>query len=708
MKYGVLSLMILLLANCKGPEVLINPIYQLDSYSTPNFRLEQNPSELLIYLENNLEEPVLILPLDRPFLIAERVQQKVDFNRGSFHFDDKREDRCQVDRIERIEPGVRRISIIGQLCDATDFELRVEATSGRAVYLQVSLADETRYNHLRLRFQAEKEEEFYGLGAQYTHVALNGQRIPIWVGEQGIGRGDQPITFFSNFYDAGGDAFTTSAPVPFFLSTKNRAFHLAEADRMEVDLRDPEWAEVKVWGDRLRLAVFQADTPKTLIDHFTSQAGKPPLLPDWAFGSILGVQGGERQVRNHIATMEAADSPVDAIWIQDWVGQRQTFFGQQLNWYWEPDTTLYPDLKGFCQDLAEKDIAVLGYINPFLTDQGFLYDFALREGFFVRQADGTPYPIDATGFTCYLVDLTNPEAYQWFKQLIKDQLIARGFSGWMADFGEWLPADAQLYNGLTGLEYHNIYAEDWARLNREAITEMGMDGRVAFFSRAAFSETLAWTPFYWLGDQLVSWGENDGLPSTVRGLLSAGMSGMAINHSDVGGFTTIQRFPVKIIRDRELLQRWIELNAFTPVFRTHEGIRPLLNLQVYDDEEIAGFYAQFGRLRAQLLPYLKALNLEAARYGTPMVRHLYLEYPDDPTVRELDDQFLLGADCLVIPVLEKGKTTRKGYLPTGRWRYLWNGEIFEGGSTYRWEAPIGQPPVFIRVGSGLEADFFHE
>jgi hypothetical protein len=90
MKYGVLSLMILLLANCKGPEVLINPIYQLDSYSVPNLRLEQNPSELLIYLENHLEEPVLVLPLDRPFLIAERVQQEVDFNRGSFHFDDKR------------------------------------------------------------------------------------------------------------------------------------------------------------------------------------------------------------------------------------------------------------------------------------------------------------------------------------------------------------------------------------------------------------------------------------------------------------------------------------------------------------------------------------------------------------------------------------------------------------------------------------------
>ena len=180
----------------------------------------------------------------------------------------------------------------------------------------------------------------------------------------------------------------------------------------------------------------------------------------------------------------------------------------------------------------------------------------------------------------------------------------------MADFGEALPLDAVLWDGSDAAQAHNRYPEAWAQLNREVLQEAGVEGEVVFFSRSGFSRSPGLGTLFWLGDHLTSWSAYDGIKSGVTGLLSSGFSGFSQNHSDIGGYTTtaIPVFPLKIPlldfrRSRELLWRWIELNAFTSVFRTHEGNQPERNYQIDGDRETMAHFARF----AQVFFSIKAL-----------------------------------------------------------------------------------------------------
>lgn len=137
------------------------------------------------------------------------------------------------------------------------------------------------------------------------------------------------------------------------------------------------------------------------------------------------------------------------------------------------------------------------------------------------------------------MDLTNPAARDWLKSVIKDEVIGAGATGWMADFGEALPYDAALFDGTSGADDHNRYPEAWARLNREVIDSLPNGNEYVFFMRAGFTRSPQFATLFWEGDQLVSWSADDGIKSAVTGLVSGGMSGYSLNHSDIGGYTTI-------------------------------------------------------------------------------------------------------------------------------------------------------------------------
>src|SRR5829696_3900802 len=127
------------------------------------------------------------------------------------------------------------------------------------------------------------------------------------------------------------------------------------------------------------------------------------------------------------------------------------------------------------------------------------------------------------------------------------------------------------------------YAEEWARVNREAISEAGRGEDIVFFNRSGYTKSPRYSTLFWVGDQLVDWDEHDGIKSAVTGLLSSGLSGYSLQHSDIGGYTAIDELLFKYHRSKELLLRWIELGAFTTVFRTHEGNIPEVNHQIYSD-----------------------------------------------------------------------------------------------------------------------------
>jgi alpha-glucosidase len=198
----------------------------------------------------------------------------------------------------------------------------------------------------------------------------------------------------------------------------------------------------------------------------------------------------------------------------------------------------------------------------------------------------------------------------------------------------------------------------------------------------------------------------DGIKSAVTGLLSSGLSGFAFNHSDIGGYTAVTSPIRNYHRSKELLMRWMEPSAFTVVYRTHEGNQPENNVQFYTDEETMVQFDRMARVYRAWAPYRKELVAEAAETGLPVVRHLFIHYPDDPNVYGISyEEFLVGSEFLVAPVLEPGREEEvEVYLPQGRWVHLWTGEVYgsadgSGGVTVTVPAPIGRPAVFYLEGS---------
>lgn len=353
----------------------------------------------------------------------------------------------------------------------------------------------------------------------------------------------------------------------------------------------------------------------------------------------------------------------------------------------------------------------LGYINPHLvrlegkeqSNSGrSLYEEARSRGYLIKTPEGLDYKVRLGVFESGMIDLFKPEARLWLKSIIKEQLLGIGLSGWMCDFSESLPSDASFADGRSGSYLHNLYVEEWAKLNQEAIEEAGVRDDAVFFCRAGYTRSPRYARFFWQGDQMVSWDRFDGLRSAVVGLIGGGISGYSLNHSDIGGYANLNVGSLGIVRDKELLARWEEFSAFTAAFRTHEGLRPEANAQVYDDEESLTPFARNARLFKSLQPYRKILFQEAEAKGYPVVRALFLQYHDDPKAYELDDEFMLGSEILVAPILEKKARAREVYLPKGQWVHVWSRKTYgspDQPTELSIAAPIGEPPVFVRAGS---------
>ncbi len=572
-----------------------------------------------------------------------------------------------------------------------------------------------------LAWQRELGAKQFGLGVQFSRLDMAGRRVPVLTAEQGVGRGAQPITFLANLKGgAGGRWWSTYAPAPVVLGTDLRGLYLTDTHPCQFDFRAPGRSSVRLYAPALSARAFAAPSPSALLEVYTRFSGRMEPLPDWVHGgAIVGLQGGPEKAERIVADLQRHGAPVAAVWLQDWVGNRKVGFGQRLWWDWQLDRQRYPDWDAMRERLARAGVVPMIYVNPFLADmtdrpgdRPALYDVAEAAGYFVKRADGSTYATDQGDFKAGLMDLSNPEAREWYLETLTSKIGETGALGWMADFGEGLPLDAVLAGG-TALEWHNHYPQAWAELNAElrqrlaAASGLRPSDYVTFF-RSGYSRSPAHARLFWLGDQTVTWDRHDGLASALTGLLSSGFSGFALQHSDVGGYTsTVPPLP-KLVRDRELLARWGELMAFSPVLRTHEGNRPSLNVQVYDDETTLADYARAAKLHAAWRPLRARLMAEAAASGLPVVRHAWLAYPDDPRSTAIDRQFFLGPDLLVAPVLQRGAASVSAYLPkgSGSWLHVLSGDLHDA-SDGRWvtvPAPLGQPGLLVRTGAEAAAD----
>lgn len=630
----------------------------------------------------------VLLRADRPPVFARHYDESVRSVFGQWTF-------AQTGVAVTSTPTPTRLAVEGDAIvleargpDGTS-TLRARRVSADEVELRASARGTRPVRELGVRFRCEAASHFLGFGEQYNAVDHRGRRVPLWVSEQGIGRDPDRRNAFS------GDHTTTYFPVPFFLDPRGFGVALDTDARAEADLcaDDPSaWTFSAQEDSELVVRLYTGPTVGDVMRAWTLLQGRTASPPSWAVEGVwLGVQGGPDVVRAAVARARMANVPTAAVWAQDWLGRREFGGGNAgVRYRWSVDETRYPNLAGLITELRGGGVRFLGYFNSFLVPEQDLYEPAVREGYIVRRADGTPYTFPITVLSGGVLDLSNPAAVRWF-QGYAERAVDLGMSGWMHDFGEWLPHDAALSDGGDARRAHNRYPERWQRAAREVLERRHPDGDWILLSRSGWLRTAQVSQVVWAGDQEATWDDHDGLRTVIPALVSLGLAGVGYCTHDVAGFSGGPS-------TRELYQRWVELAAFTPVFRTHEGLRGRENWSWDRDDATTAHFARFARVHRALAAEIMALGEAHRRTGMPIVRALGLAFPDDPRGYDVRDEFMLGDALLVAPVVTEGATSRSVYLPAGEWFDVWDPSVRRTGpAEVTVEAPIGRPPVFSRA-----------
>lgn len=679
-----------------------------------------------------------------PFLLASQGHDTFESDSGNFKITEVDHNVTIRQTVDVIEVTTELITIKGKLDrswflndDSTPLQYTFTFSIlplKNQLQFDATIQGPAYWNTLHLIYGSDANEGFFGFGEQFSWGNLKGQKVPIFVREQGAGRGSEPLTTFLNAIPthgryAGGSRFTTYAPMPHYVTTESRSLFLTKGTTYSsFDLQRDRVILRQTFTQSIGGRIVASENMMDAINEYAEFTGHMRSLPKWiGQGAIAAIQGGEKKVLDIVERMKKANVPVVALWLQDWVGKReQQILGKKLKrlwWNWLPDDILYPNWNTFVKKLqSDYDIRTLCYINCFLADVSMgkttfkhnLFAEAREKGYLAKRTINgktDAYIVNSgPNFQAGILDLSNPSVTAWLKDHIKKYVFDVGCAGYMADFGEYLPLDAVL-DSATAEVFHNQYPVAWAKLHDDIVKELQLTDEAFIFHRSAFVGSQRHMNAMWVGDQNCSWDIYDGIKSAVTGMLAGSISGLTNNHSDIGGYTTFDLpFPgMKFTRSQDLFMRWCELAAFTCIYRTHEGNAPDANTQFYSNDETMRHFGHCARLFIALDPYRSAVLKSEHIY----MRHLVLHYHDS-TEEEAkivkDDivyeEFLLGGDVLVAPVLDARHITKKVYLPSGRvgqkWQDLWTERVHEGGRYVTVEAPLGRPPIFARYPIGSE------
>ncbi|CAK1356827.1 unnamed protein product [Cercospora beticola] len=682
---------------------------------------------------------------DKPFIRASAGNDSVTGSNGAFNIteiDIDTTDGQDIDDVQLVDwDGTatgKAARISGQLTFkgqvsgqyALYFWVPSDLSDRIAFYLDITSATEDPLKKLYFSFTSNAGEDFYGLGGQASFASLKNQSIPVITREQGVGRGDEPITSLENANNsiAGGSFYTTYTSVPSYISTDGKVFYLSEKSTgySNFDFTEPDAVTIRYDSLSVDGAFTRAENLFDAIEALTAYTGRQPALPRWVDdGAILGIQGGQDKVNRIVEQGLQLGAPIAGVWLQDWVGTHSQV-GPYLNisrlwWNWENDDVLYPTWTEFVQNLRDQyNVRTLSYINTFLTnvstkDTGFrrnLYDEASANHYFVQNTttNSTAIISSGPGLQAGVVDLTNPYLRDWYEDVLRQQVWNSNISGFMTDFGEYTPlsGDVKVYDAVSdAFFYHNAYPTQWAAYHRALVEDLGLQDEAVLFHRSAAQSSQKYMNLFWVGDQNVDWGVNDGIKSVVTIMVHMGFSGYSQQHSDVGGYTTVLTYNnYNITRSPELLGRWGELAAVSSAaFRSHEGNIPSVNAQFYSNTTTYEYYGYNARLFASLGKYRRhILETESEPKGWPLLRPVVLEHPQDLRARNISYQsFYLGQHLYVAPVLDPQTFEVTVYLPAGNgnrtYEHVWTGTKYNGGQDVTVAAPYGKPAVFLVNGA---------
>ena len=514
-------------------------------------------------------------------------------------------------------------------------------------------------------FALRPQEAIFGLGEQFLRLNKVGQTIDANM-EEALGTGT------SRSYKN----------VPFFMSTHGYGVFFNHSSRMTCWVGSMSAADVQVAleDDFLDYYLILGE-PKEILARYTDVTGKGQMPPRWSFGywqSKISYKSADEAL-DVVRRMRAAGVPMDVLHLDThWF---------KKDWYCDLEFSKerFPDPRGFCRALRDLGVRLSLWQLPYIPEGSRLFDELAAVDGFVECGHGEIYDVGVCmvdGFTGKVgcIDFTNPEARRVHGEHLR-RLFEIGASVIKVDFGEQAPLDGLYHDGTPGHRMHNLYPLLYNRSVAEATREA--TGESFIWARSAWAGSQRY-PMHWGGDNSPNW--HSMAPQFEAGL-SLGLSGFQFWSQDIGGFLGQT--------GGDLLVRWMQAGLFLSHARIHGlGDRELDRF----DEKTFRICRDYIRLRYRLLPYIIGSAQECVTRSIPMARALVLEYPDDPTVWSIGDQWLLGDALLVAPIYN-AQGERRVYLPTGVWRDWWTGERFSGGRWLDVRVDLETLPLYLREGA---------
>ncbi|MBV8770771.1 MAG: DUF5110 domain-containing protein [Deltaproteobacteria bacterium] len=436
-------------------------------------------------------------------------------------------------------------------------------------------------------------------------------------------------------------------------------------------------------GGGLQYYVILGPQLPRLLQTTLELTGYPPLPPRWALGFLQSRYGyRSRQELESIAGLfRARELPCDGLILDVF------WFREMGDLAFDPQK--WPQAREMIAQLKQHGFRTIVIEEPYLTRQSRNYPEALSRGYLARRYDGSPYTFDFWPGECGLVDFSNPAAREWWTERHRP-LLQAGVDGWWTDLNE--PAkhfqDMAQHAGPAAA-VHNLFGLWMQQSVYDAHQLYAPNQRVFILSRSAFAGSQRYGTALWSGDVEKSFAS---LRKQVAVGLSVGMTGIPVWGSDIGGFG----FGGECTS--ELYARWFEFSAFCPLFRPHGDQRQLREPWQFG-AEIERICRKYLQLRYRLLPYIYNAAHEACTSGIPIMRPLVLDYPTDPQVLNIADQYLFGPDILVAPILDEGALERTLYLPQGSWIDYWSDQIYVGPRFITTQANLDTIPLFVRQGA---------
>lgn len=528
-------------------------------------------------------------------------------------------------------------------------------------------------------FQLEVDEELYGLGERQMALKVRGSRERLWICDP--------------FVNTTGAAVYIQ--VPFVASTRGWGVAALHGGGVIVEAGNPtgDALTFAVEAGALDYLVFESEDLQGVLRLLAEVFGKPRMTPDWSLGVWMSrlMYFSRAEVEEMIDALTEDGFPVDVIHLDPY-WHRAEFVdpagADRSTLQWNEEA--FGSAEDFFAEMDRRRVRVSLWESPYLATNNSAYSEAKEAGLLV---DGPEGPVVPPGFDwdAGIVDFTNPEAVEWWKERHRP-ILSLGDSPAVikADFGESVPSDAQLSDGRAGHEIHNAYAIQYHRTVAEVLREI-RDEDWVIWARSGFFTSPA-TDVAWVGDSISSW---FGMACALRSVLSLSMSGWSFVSVDIGGF--IGWHEAMGPPPADLFVRWSQWGLLLSHARFHGvgGREPVLI-----DEPERSIVRDMCLRRMRWLPYLKKVCERSVATGEPVARPLAYSWGDHPAARADELAYTLGPSVLVAPVF-RPDGFRAHWLPPGRWTDVFTGETFEGEGWRSEQFPLERFPLYVREGDDL-------